>query len=326
MPKVACTALNTDEGPHLEIFSRAGFEVVLPPVGANMFNEDHLISVLQDCEAVVAGSEPYTRKVISSLPKLRVIARRGVGFDAVDLSAADDHNVAVTTTPGVLDESVAEHTIAMLLACARGFPDLDRQVREGRWKRVAFPRAAGKTLGIVGLGRIGQAVVPKAVGLGMNVIAYDTYPQTIFADKWKIDYVTLDELWARSDFISLHLAMSPETFNLINKTTIAKMRRGVIIINTGRGQLINEDDLCEALQSGHVASAGLDVFHKEPLPLTSPLIKQENVLLSGHVAGLDQESNHDIAVRFAETIVTMSQGGWPTECIRNLKGRTDWKW
>lgn len=326
MPKVACCALNTDEGPHLEIFSRAGFEVVLPPIGANMFNEDHLISVLQDCDAVVAGSEPYTRKVISSLPKLRVIARRGVGFDAVDLQAADDHNIAVTTTPGVLDESVAEHTIAMLLACARGFPDLDRQVREGRWKRVAFPRAAGKTLGIVGLGRIGQAVVPKAVGLGMKVIAYDPYPQAIFADKWNINYVTLDELWARSDFISLHLAMSPESFNLINKSTIAKMKRGVVIINTGRGQLINEDDLCEALQSGQVASAGLDVFHKEPLPLTSPLIKLENVLLSGHVAGLDQESNHDIAVRFAETIVTMSQGGWPTECIRNLKGRTDWKW
>ncbi len=326
MPKVACCALNTDEGPHLEIFSRAGFEVVLPPIGANMFNEDHLISVLQDCDAVVAGSEPYTRKVISSLPKLRVIARRGVGFDAVDLQAADDHNIAVTTTPGVLDESVAEHTIAMLLACARGFPDLDRQVREGRWKRVAFPRAAGKTLGIVGLGRIGQAVVPKAVGLGMKVIAYDPYPQAIVADKWNINYVTLDELWARSDFISLHLAMSPESFNLINKSTIAKMKRGVVIINTGRGQLINEDDLCEALQSGQVASAGLDVFHKEPLPLTSPLIKLENVLLSGHVAGLDQESNHDIAVRFAETIVTMSQGGWPTECIRNLKGRTDWKW
>ena len=326
MPKVACTALNTDEGPHLEIFSRAGFDVVLPPVGTNMFNEDHLISVLQDCDAVVAGSEPYTRRVISSLPRLRVIARRGVGFDAVDLQAADDHNVAVATTPGVLDESVAEHTIAMLLACARGFPGLDHQVREGRWKRVAYPRAAGKTLGIVGLGRIGQAVVPKAVGLGMKVIAYDLYPHTIFAEKWNIEYVSLDELWARSEFISLHLAMSPETFNLINKTTIAKMKKGVIIINTGRGQLINEDDLCAALESGHVAAAGLDVFHKEPLPVSSPLVKLENVLLSGHVAGLDQESNHDIAVRFAETIITLSTGGWPTECIRNLKGKTDWKW
>lgn len=326
MPKVACTALNTDEGPHLEIFNRAGFEVVLPPVGTNMFNEDHLIAVLQDCDAVVAGSEPYTRRVISSLPKLRVIARRGVGFDAVDLAAADDHNIAVTTTPGVLDESVAEHTITMLLACARGFPGLDQQVRQGRWKRVAFPRAAGKTLGIVGLGRIGQAVVPKAVGLGMKVIAYDLYPNHTFTEKWNVEYVSLDDLWARSEFISLHLAMSPETFNLINKSTIAKMRQGAIIINTGRGQLINEDDLCEALQSGKLAAAGLDVFHQEPLPLTSPLLKQENILLSGHVAGLDQESNYDIAVRFAETIVTLSQGGWPAECIRNLKGKSGWKW
>ncbi|MES2789779.1 MAG: phosphoglycerate dehydrogenase [Planctomycetota bacterium] len=326
MPKVACTALNTDEGPHLEMFSRAGFEVILPPAGTNMFNEDHLISVLQDCDAVVAGSEPYTRRVIAALPKLRVIARRGVGFDAVDLAAADDHNIAVATTPGVLDESVAEHTITMLLACARGFPGLDRNVREGRWLRVPFARAAGKTLGIVGLGRIGQAVVPKALGLGIKVIAYDPFPNAAFAAEWNIEYVTLEELWARSDFISLHLAMSPETFNLINATTIAKMKPGVIVINTGRGQLVQEDDLCAALQSGKVAAAGLDVFHQEPLPLTSPLLKQDNLLLSGHVAGLDLESNHDIAVRFAETIITLSQGGWPAECIRNLKGKSGWKW
>ena len=326
MPKVACTALNTDEGPHLEIFSRAGFDVVLPPAGTDMYREDHLISVLQDCDAVVAGSEPFTRRVIAASPKLRVIARRGVGFDAVDLQAADDHDVAVTTTPGVLDESVAEHTITMLLACARGFPGLDQQVRQGRWIRTAYPRAAGKTLGIVGLGRIGQAVVPKAQGLGMKVIAYDPYPNTAFAQKSNVELTSLDELWARSDFISLHLAMSPETYNLINQTTLAKMKRGAILINTGRGQLVNEDDLCIALQSGQLAAAGLDVFHKEPLPLTSPLLKLDNVLLSGHLAGLDVESNYDIAVRFAETIVSLSKGGWPAECIRNLKGRTDWKW
>ncbi len=326
MPKVACTALNTDVGPHLEIFSRAGFEVVLPAAGLNMFQEDHLISVLQDCEAVVAGSEPYTRRALSSLPKLRVIARRGVGFDAIDLQAADDHNIAVATTPGVLDESVAEHTVAMLLACARGFPALDRQVREGRWMRVPFARVSGKTLGIVGLGRIGQAVVPKAVGLGLKVIAYDPFPNAEFAKKWNIEYTSLDELWSRCEFISLHLAMSPEVFNLINKTTIAKMKPGAILINTGRGQLINEDDLYEALKSGRLASAGLDVFQQEPLPVSSPLVKLDNILLSGHVAGLDLESNHDIAVRFAENIITLHQGGWPTESIRNLKGKTGWKW
>lgn len=326
MPKVACTALNTDQGPHLEIFQRAGFDVVLPPAGLDLFKEDHLISVLQDCDAVAAGSEPYTRRVLAALPKLRVIARRGVGFDAIDLQAADELNIVIATTPGVLDESVAEHTITMLLACARGFPGLDRQVREGRWLRAAFPRVSGKTLGIVGLGRIGQAVVPKAVGLGLKVIAYDPFPNTEFAKKWNVEYVALDDLWARSEFISLHLAMSPETLNLINKTSLAKMQRGAVLINTGRGQLINEDDLCAALQSGQLASAGLDVFQKEPLPLTSPLLQLDNVLLSGHVAGLDLESNHDIAVRFAETIVTLSKGGWPTECIRNLHGKTGWKW
>jgi len=325
MPKVACIALSTDEGPHLDLFTEAGFEVSLPPAGMNMFNEDHLIEVLRDCDAVVAGSEPYTRRVISSLPKLRVIARRGVGYDAVDLQAADEFDVAVTTTPGVLDESVAEHTIAMLLACARGFPGLDQQVREGRWIRNVYPRAAGKTLGIVGLGRIGQAVVPKAQGLGMKVIAYDPYPNAAFAAKHDVEYTTLDDLLGRSDFISLHLAMSTEAFNLINKQSISKMRRGVIVINTGRGQLINEDDLCDALQSGHIAAAGLDVFHKEPLPLSSPLLKMKNVLLSGHVAGLDKESNYDIAVRFAETIIALSRGEWPTECIRNLKGCNGWK-
>lgn len=326
MPKVACCALNTDVGPHLQIFRDAGFEVVLPPAGVDLFKEDHLISVLQDCDASVAGSEPYTRKVISSLPKLRVIARRGVGFDAVDLQAADDHNVAVATTPGVLDESVAEHTITMLLACARGFPGLDNQVREGKWLRVPYARAAGKTLGIVGLGRIAQAVVPKAIGLGMKVIAYDPYPNPEFAKKWNVEYVTLDQLWSRSDFISLHLAMSPEALNLINKNTIAKMKKGVIVINTGRGQLINEDDLFDALKSGQIAAAGLDVFQKEPLPTSSPLVKLENVLLSGHVAGLDLESNHDIAVKFADNILTLYRGGWPAESIRNLQGKTGWKW
>jgi D-3-phosphoglycerate dehydrogenase len=325
MPKVACTALSTDEGPHLEIFAKAGFEVTFPPPGVNVFKEDHLISVLQDCDAVVAGSEPYTRRVISSLPKLRVIARRGVGYDAVDCAAADDHNIAVATTPGVLDESVAEHTIAMLLACARGFPGLDRQVREGRWLRPVYPRAAGKTLGIIGLGRIGKAVVPKAQGIGMKVIAFDPHPDLEFAKKNNVEYVTLDELLARGQFVSLHLAMSPGSFNLINRDTLAKMPRGAILINTGRGQLVNEDDLCEALKSGQLAAAGLDVFQQEPLPITSPLLQLENVLVSGHLAGLDKESNYDIAVRFAETIIALSRGEWPAECIRNLQGRTGWK-
>jgi len=327
MPKVTCCALNTDVGPHIEIFEKAGFEVAFPPPGANLRDEEQLIEVLKDSEATVAGSEPYTRRVIESLPRLRVIARRGVGFDAVDLAAADDHDVVVTTTPGTLHHSVAEHTIAMLMALARGFPRLDQQVRAGRWERIPHPRVMGKTLGILGLGQIGQAVATRAVGLGLKVLAYEPYPNHDFARQWGIEFVDLDTLLARSEFVSLHLPMSPENFNLMNRERFAKIKRGAVLINTARGPLVNEADLCEALRSGQIGGAGLDVFHQEPLPLESPLLEFDNVLLSGHVAGIDNEANHDLAVMFARTIIGLYRGEWPPpECVRNLKGRTGWTW
>lgn len=326
MPKVVCAALNIETGPHLEILPKAGFEVAFPQKGLNLFQEDQLIEALKGASATIAGSEPYTRKVFEALPELRVVVRRGVGYDAVDTQAAADHNVVVATTPGVLDESVAEHTIAMLMGCARGFPALDRYVRRGTWIRTAYPRMSGKTLGIVGLGRIGQAVARKAIGLGMKVVAFDPYPNEEFASKWGIEYLDLDTLLGRSDVVSLHLAMSNAAKHMINRETLAKMKRGSILVNTGRGPLVNENHLVEALRSGHLLAAGLDVFEQEPLPLTSPLLDLENVLLSGHMAGVDIESNSEICVKCADIIVELHRGGWPQECIRNFSSKGSWKW
>jgi len=329
MPKVVCTALGSHVGPHLEIFAEAGFDVAFPAEGRNMFVEDDLIETLRDAEAVVAGSEPYTPRVIESSPRLRVIARSGVGFDAVDLGACDKANIPVCTTPGVNHHSVAEHTFALLMGVARGFPGLDRKVREKRWlPRFAYPRVMGKTLGILGLGRIGQAVAWRAVGLGMKVLAYEPYPDREFGNKWNIEFVELDDLLARSDFVSLHLPASRENIHLMNRERFAKMKRGAVLINTARGPLINEADLCDALTSGQLRAAGLDVFEVEPLSLDSPLLKLDNVLLSGHVAGLDQESAYDTAVMYAEIIVGLHQGKWPEGCVQNLKhvAKSDWRW
>ncbi|MBI5758867.1 MAG: phosphoglycerate dehydrogenase [Planctomycetales bacterium] len=326
MPKVVCTALNTQHGPHIDIFQKAGFEIDFAPDGVSFFEADNLIRMLKDADAVVAGSEPYTRHVLQSLPKLRVIARSGVGFDAIDLAACDERDIPVCTTPGVNHDSVAEHTIAMLMGLVRGFPELDRKVRKNQWKRVSHPRAMGRTLGILGLGRIGQAVAWRAVGLGIKVIAYELYPNQEFVKKWNIELLDLDTLLARSDFVSLHLPMSKENFQLMNRERFAKMKKGAIVINTARGPLIHEADLCEALKSGQLAGAGLDVFHTEPLPLTSPLLELDNVLLAGHVAGLDDESAHDTAKMYAEIIVGLWNGRWPEGCVQNLKGRTGWKW
>lgn len=327
-PRVACTALNSHYGPHLEILQKAGFEPVIPPLGMKLSDPQHLIASLEECEAVIAGSEPYTPEVFAALPKLRVIARWGVGFDAVNLQEADARKIVVATTPGCNHHSVAEQAITMLMAVSRGFPRLDQQVRAGKWVRIPLPRLQGKTLGLVGLGRIGQATATRAVGLGMKVIAYDPFPPQEFARQHGIELVDLDTLFARSPFISLHLPATAETKHLINKNSLAKMQPGTIIVNTSRGPLINEADLAEALASGHLGGAGLDVFETEPLPLDSPLMKFDNVLLSGHVAGMDKESECDTATMAANIIVGLYNGNWPEGCVQNLKhlSPTAWKW
>lgn len=326
MPIVVCTALSTEEGPHISILKAGGFDVVHPPKSVNLYDPVSLLPVVRDCDAVVAGSEPWPESLIAACPKLRVLSRTGVGFDAIDLSACDKHRVVVATTPGVNHHAVAEHTFALLFGVARGFPSRDQYVRACAWKRVSTPRIMGTTLGIVGLGRIGRAVATRAVGIGMKVVAFDPYPNREFAEQWGIELADLETLLGRSDYVTLHLPMGQETKHIMNDATFAKMKPGSVLINTARGLLVDEPALVRALQSGHLRGAGLDVFEVEPLPGDSPLLKMNNVLLSGHLAGLDHESQFDTLTMCAETIVSLSKGEWPTECIRNLAGVSNWKW
>lgn len=326
MPKVVITAKINTTGPHNAIFRDHGFEELHTPATCDPFVEDQLIALAKDCEAILAGSEPYTPRVIENLPRLRVISRAGVGFDAINLAACDKAKIPVCTTPGVNHHSVAEHTIAMLMAIARGFPLLDRKVRENRWDRRPYPRVMGKTLGLVGLGRIGQAVAWRAAGLGMKVIALEPYPIADFVKKWDIELVDLDTLLARSDYVSLHCPMAKENLHLMNRERFAKMKPGAMLVNTARGPLIDEQALYEALKSRRLAAAGLDVFEVEPLPLSSPLLTLDNLLVAGHVAGLDDESAHDTSKMCAEIIVGLHEGRWPEGCVQNLKGVAGWKW
>ncbi len=184
----------------------------------------------------------------------------------------------------------------------------------------------GSTLGIVGLGRIGRAVATRGVGLGMKVIAMDPYPNEEFCDQWNIDVVGLDELLTNSDYVSLHAPMVPENHHLMNAERLALMKRGSVLINTARGPIIDEAALYDALKSGHLRGVGLDVFEEEPLPLESPLLEFDNVLFSGHVAGLDIESHDDTFALLAQTTIALYNGEWPAFCIQNLKGVTDWSW
>jgi|SRR5579863_4449119 len=326
MPTVIGTSLDSASGPHLEIFRQAGFDFREVSRQLDLRKNDQLIEALCDADSVIAGSEPYTPSVIEALPKLRVIARSGVGYDAIDLAACDRAGVVVMTTPGVNHHSVAEHTMALLFGVARDFPMADRRVREGRWKRTRGPRVMGSTLGIVGLGRIGQAVATRAIGVGMRVLAFEPKPSQEFLEEWPVELLSLDELFARSDYVSLHLPLTPETKHLINAATLARFKPGSVLINTARGGLVDEAALSDALWSGRLRGAALDVFEVEPLPLTSPLLQFDNVLLAGHTAGIDNESLRDTFKMCAEKTIELYRGGWPVECIVNLRGVSGWRW
>lgn len=327
MPLVVHTARSdADHGPQRQIFKENGMQFVVPPPTLDPFRAADLVEMLRDASAVVAGSEPYTAEIIRQLPKLRVIARWGVGFDAIDLRACDAAQIAVCTTPGVNHHAVAEHAIALLLAVVRGFPRLEQDVRHQNWRMIPRPRAMGKTLGLVGLGRIGQAVATRAIGLGMNVIACEPFPDIPFIQEWNIELVDLNTLLNRSEFVSLHCPSSSETAQLMNAQRFARMKRGAILINTARGSLVDEEALCDSLRSGHLGGAGLDVFQKEPLALKSPLLEFDNVLVSPHIGGTDWESWYDTSRMVASIIVGLHQGRWPEGCVQNLKGEADWRW
>ncbi|HWB09322.1 MAG TPA: phosphoglycerate dehydrogenase [Pirellulales bacterium] len=329
MPRVLVTptVIKNQPGPYREVLEAAGFEVAYPTANLSESLPDPalLLSQLKGVCAVLAGSELYNREVLEKA-NLRVIARMGVGYDAIDVATAGQVGTLVTIVPGTNHHSVAETTIALMIGVFRGFPGRDGEVRRGVWKRQALPRLAGRTLGLVGLGRIGQAVVPRAVGLGLRVIGYDPFPNQAFADLHGVRLCTLDDLFAEADIVSLHLPCTPETTDLINARTLARMKQGAVLINTSRGGLVDEASLYDALASGKLLAAGLDVFKTEPLPLDSPLLKLDNVLLSPHMGGLDFESQRDMSTMAAQCIADLYQGRWPEGCVVNAELRPAWKW
>ena len=315
------------DGPHHPLLRQAGFEIRLPPAGADPMQPEVLSELIRDADAAVAGLEPFNREVISSAPQLRVVARCGVGFETVDVEACDERHIAVTTTPGTNEHSVAEHALAMMFALSRGFPGRDLVVRNRRpWKKVALPRLAGRTVGIVGLGRIGKALAMRLPSLQVQTIAYESYPDQEFNRAHGIELTSLEELLARSDFVSLHVPVTSETEGMINRERLALMKSGAVLVNTARGALVNEQDLHRALVEGRLAAAGLDVLVQEPPADDHPLLELENVLFSPHAAGMDEQSHHDSVIMLARTLTDLYQGRWPAECVVNLKHVNEWMW
>src|SRR5882757_5720494 len=282
----------SDRGVQL-LKEQPGWNIVLT-------TKENLNGEIADADAlIVRSATKVTADLLDQAKKLRAVGRAGVGVDNIDLDEATKRGVLVMSTPGGSSVSVAEHTFALLLALVRQVPKFDAAMREGRWEKSSSgAEVRGKTLGLVGLGRIGSEVASRAEAFDMRVVAYDPFISEAAARELSVELVPLEQLLAECDFISLHTAVSPQTREMINAVSIAKMKQGVRIVNAARGELINEADLAAAIKSGHVAGAALDVFAEEP-PKNCPLIGLSNVITTPHVAGSTAEAQEELGTQVA---------------------------
>lgn len=259
---------------------------------------------------IVRSSVKVTEEVLVAANNLKVVGRAGVGVDNIDVNAASMRGVIVMNTPGANTIATAEHTMSLLLALCRHVPQAHSKLKGGKWDRKSFlgVQLYHKTMGIVGMGRIGTRVALRCQAFGMEVLVYDPYLSDEVAHELKVKPVELAELYARADFISLHAALTAQTEHMINAEAIAQMKLGVRIINAARGALIDEAALVEGLRSGKIAGAALDVFTEEPVSLDSPLLKMDNVVVTPHLAASTVEAQEDVGTQIVEQMLDALRG------------------
>ncbi len=288
-----------------EPVSKAGMQLLAQEKGwqvidPGQYQEAHL----RDADALIVRSAVYVdAAMLEKAPKLRVIGRAGVGVDNIDVEAATRRGIVVMNTPGANAVAVAELAIGQMISLARHLSRADASTRAGKWEKKTFQgtELRGKELGILGLGRIGVEVAKRAKAMGMTVSAHDPYVSPALARDLGLRLCSLDDLYAGSDYLSLHLGLTPQTQGMINAEALAKMKKGVRILNCARGELVDELALCEAMRSGHVAGAALDVFVQEP-PKESPLLELPNLIATPHIGASTAEAQNAVGVQLAEQV------------------------
>lgn len=296
-------------GRHKELLEGSGYQVVESPFDRPL-KEAEMAELIRDVDGAILGLDEVTAKVIEAGRELKVLSRYGVGVDKVDLKAATAAGVVVTNTPGTNHIAVAELTLGLMLSLARRIPQHNRSVREGSWERVRGTELAGKTLGIVGLGWISKEVIRRASAFDMKIVVQTGYPDKELADRYGVEYLPLERLLKEADFISLHCALTPERINLIGAKELKAMKPTSYLINTARGELVDEEALLRALKEGWIAGAAMDAFKKEPAT-DSPLVQLDNFIATPHIGATTLESVIRMGVLAVENALQVLRGERP---------------
>jgi D-3-phosphoglycerate dehydrogenase len=294
---------------HIRQLEEAGCEVRPNTVG-RAYRAAELVDALQDADAIITGTDELTAGVIAAAPKLKTIAKHGIGLETIDLDAARARGIVVSATPQAVSDAVADLTLALLLAAARKVVPAHNSICAGEWTNFTGMQLRDKVLGIVGLGRIGQQVWLRARGFSMQAVAYDPYPNEAFAAEHGVAFVTFEDLLRTADVVTLHAPPDPASGPLLGRHEIALMKPGALVVNTARGALIDEDALADALRSGHLGGAGLDAFVEEP-PLDSPLLELDNVVLTPHIGGSTYDGRRLMGEAVVENVLRALRGEVP---------------
>ena len=264
-------------------FAHYGLELIVPPVAERM-SEDELLRYAGQFDGAVCGDDRFTPRVLQAcLPRLKVISKWGTGIDSIDRVEALRLGIQVRNTPNAFTLPVSDSTLGYMLSYARRLPWMDRHVKSGQWEKLPGRSLSECTLGVVGVGNVGKAVLRRARAFGMQLLGNDIIPiAPDFLLEYQVEMTSLEDLLRRSDFVSLHVDLNPTSYHLINAQSLQVIKPGAVLINTSRGPVVDEPALVEALQSGRVAGAALDVFEEEPLPAESPLLRMDQVMLAAH--------------------------------------------
>jgi glyoxylate reductase len=318
-PKVYVTRQLFDEAieileEHAEVEVYEGVDDAIP--------RELLLEKVADVEGLLPLlTERIDAEVMDAAEGLKVISNYAVGYNNIDVAAATERGIYVTNTPGILTDTTADAAFALLMAVARRIPEADRHVKEGGWIHAWGPRmfvgtdVHGKTLGIIGLGRIGSAIARRAKGFDMNVIYYDEHRRRDLERELGVQYAPLKELLTESDYVSLHVPLTASTRHMIGKRELTMMKETAFLINTSRGPVVDEDALYKALRDGDIAGAGLDVFEREPLSLDSPLKGLDNAVITPHIASASVETRTKMATTAAINLVSVLQGREPPNLV-----------
>jgi D-3-phosphoglycerate dehydrogenase len=304
------TSFQDTPGAHHDVLTKSGYDIVRV---RGPLSESQMLDLVKSdggFDGLLNGDDHITARVIdAALPRLKVIAKYGIGLDSIDVKYATEKKIPVLFTPGVNETTVAEHAYGLMIGCAKGFWFHLKSVKSGQWKRQTGIELFGKTLGVVGLGRIGKEMVKRAAAFGMNSIAFDLYWDEVFAKQYGVRRMnTAGDVLREADIVTLHSPLVPETRGMINKQSLATMKDGAILINTARGGLVVEEDVAEACRSGKLRGYGADVLDVEPMKTPHPFQDVDNILLTPHVGSRTFESVQRQGLRAANNLVNFLSG------------------